>query len=74
MCVCAIIRAHLKGEAVRVALEGNDNRTKYVRVVRNLLNFKLGLNVDGHYAVKVMMFKYLCSLIRGEQKLVWKSK
>jgi hypothetical protein len=21
-----------------------------------------------------MMFKYLCSLIRGEQKLVWKSK
>jgi hypothetical protein len=70
MWVFAIILAHLKGAALRVGLEGNENKPKYVRIVRNLLNLLLELNVDGHYVVKIIMFKYLCSLIRGKLKLV----
>jgi len=35
--------------------------------VRKFLNLKLDLNADGHYILKVIMFKYILSLIQRKQ-------
>jgi hypothetical protein len=42
------VLAQLKDEALKAGLELNANKTKYLRVMRNLPNLRKNFNVDGH--------------------------
>jgi hypothetical protein len=58
----------LEREALKARLEVNENKTKYMGVIRNLPNLKQARTVDSH-VFWARMFKYLGALITGKNEI-----
>jgi hypothetical protein len=52
---------------LEIVLEVNANKTRYMRVITNLLNLSQDLNFDGDVFEEVRLFNYLDTLIIGEK-------
>jgi hypothetical protein len=59
--------ARLKSETLKIAFQVTANRTRYVRVITNLLNLREDFNFDGYVFEEIKLINYLGTLIIGEQ-------